>query len=808
MWSLKNVMGCPYTNGEILYTDYIYTAVFNRVLKTDLKRNTQSCLPFESKANIVYLKHHKTYLVTIDAENQMILSQNGEILDRMTMKDDVTALHCFNEYIVVAMHRKIQIWRYDEMNQYWMSFVLEKQHMSSTNVTVLANFEDYLVVGHESGEIRIYSPSTDPEYPLILSRHRGYLVGIHFNGNNMYSVTRDGAVFSWEISLPQVTLKNQYFTNKSQTTTLSSHMHGDMLVMGYHTGIFDLYEMPKFSHISTLSLKQRLDSVKFDLSGDFIAMGSKYGHLIVWEWKAEAFLYKQSGHFLNCKVVAVNDQYIASGDEFGTIKLFNASTGNSVITFTEHQAEITQLQFTKKDVLISASVDGTIKAFDVKRYKHFRTMSAPNPVSFTCLAISDDVICAGTRDTYEIYVWFLTTGELLQTLTGHEAPISSLKFINNTLVSGSWDKTIRLWSIFDSSQNVEVIQHSSDILSIAVSPLDNEYAVSCLDGTISFWDLEGKNTSIVHVRQYLKRGRKQNQVMTAQQDTHCSTITYSADGSLILGGGDSKYICVFNKDMLVQRIEISRNTSMDGMKSVLNSKHMTSSGISKKLLNEKLLFQNADEQNEKLNYAKQLPGVKQSHDPGVRSVRPDVQVSCIEASADGTFSVAATTEGVFLYTTQLVKLPAELEYNLTESSCLAALKHKQFLQALLGSLKLNSFSLFQQIIETMPEEVYEMVCSDFNPLYYSNLIQMLSEWLEITPHFELGVKFVSTLTRHILSKEEDFNISAIKNECKGLKRIIQSRYNDVKQIADKNKYLLMFALKKANLQKEDSVEIK
>ena len=46
-----------------------------------------------------------------------------------------------------------------------------------------------------------------------------------------------------------------------------------------------------------------------------------------------------------------------------------------------------------------------------------------------------------------IKLWNLKTGELLNTLTGHQDEIYSIKFSpdGNSLVSGSKDKTIKLW---------------------------------------------------------------------------------------------------------------------------------------------------------------------------------------------------------------------------------------------------------------------------------------------------------------------------------------------------------------------------
>ena len=36
--------------------------------------------------------------------------------------------------------------------------------------------------------------------------------------------------------------------------------------------------------------------------------------------------------------------------------------------------------------MLSASLDGTVRAFDLVRYRNFRTLTTPNPVQFVSLA--------------------------------------------------------------------------------------------------------------------------------------------------------------------------------------------------------------------------------------------------------------------------------------------------------------------------------------------------------------------------------------------------------------------------------------
>lgn len=62
------------------------------------------------------------------------------------------------------------------------------------------------------------------------------------------------------------------------------------------------------------------------------------------------------------------------------------------------------------------------------------------------------VICAGSLDTFQIFVWATKTARLLDVLAAHEGPVVALAFspTQPLLASGSWDKTVRTWDVFRS----------------------------------------------------------------------------------------------------------------------------------------------------------------------------------------------------------------------------------------------------------------------------------------------------------------------------------------------------------------------
>jgi periodic tryptophan protein 2 len=57
--------------------------------------------------------------------------------------------------------------------------------------------------------------------------------------------------------------------------------------------------------------------------------------------------------------------------------------------------------------LLSASLDGTIRAWDLFRYRNFKTFTTPSPRQFVSLTAdqSGEIICAGTLDSFEVCVF-------------------------------------------------------------------------------------------------------------------------------------------------------------------------------------------------------------------------------------------------------------------------------------------------------------------------------------------------------------------------------------------------------------------
>ena len=108
--------------------------------------------------------------------------------------------------------------------------------------------------------------------------------------------------------------------------------------------------------------------------------------------------------------------------------------------------------------------------------------------------------------------------------------------------------------------------------------------MATLNGQISFFDAKSSaQTGTIEGRADLGSGRSDTDLITAKkslQGKSFLTLCYSADGTCILAGGQSKNICIYHvkERLLVKKFELTQNRSFDAMDEVISRKKMTEFG--------------------------------------------------------------------------------------------------------------------------------------------------------------------------------------------------------------------------------------
>lgn len=668
---------------------------------------------------------------------------------------------------------------------------------------------------------RIWSLNPEEGFvPTILSGHRSGVKAAWFSKDQetIWTISRDGALFQWEwLDLPhmpegenpdkmrwQIANRHFFMQNNAYLTCAAFHPSSNLLVSGFSNGIFTIHELPDFAEIQTLNISQNnIDFVTINTTGEWLAFGSsKLGQLLVWEWQSESYVLKQQGHYdsMNSLVYSPDGQKIITCADDGKIKVWDVRSGFCIVTFTEHTSGVTACEFSKRgNVLFTSSLDGSVRAWDLIRYRNFRTFTAPTRLSFSCLAVdpSGEVVCAGSLDTDSIHIWSVQTGQLLDRLTGHEGPVSSLAFSpdGTQLVSGSWDNTVRLWSVFARTQTSEPLQMQANVLALAYRPDSQQIVVTTLDGQVQFWSVsEGTQTGVLDGRRDVSGGRKiSDRRIAANIDgtKAFTTVRYSGDGTCVLAAGNSKYICLYECESgtLVKKFTVSVNLSIEGTQEFLNSKLLTEAGP------RDLLDENGDASDIEDRIDRTLPGSKRG-DASQRRQRPEVRVTSVAFSPTGRSFCAATTEGLLVYglDNQVAKFdPFDLDVTVTPKTTLKALEKQEYLKALVMALRLNQQNLIKRIFLAIPVSDIRLVVRDCPQVYIGRIMRLIASQAEESPHLEFCLRWAESILsihgRHLKERKGEYAA-----DVRLLVRAIGWIERELRRLSENNSFMIEYLL--------------
>ncbi|KAJ3216370.1 hypothetical protein HK099_005906 [Clydaea vesicula] len=191
------------------------------------------------------------------------------------------------------------------------------------------------------------------------------------------------------------------------------------------------------------------------------------------------------------KLIIRNSQNDESGQNFNhdfssaankLIKLSNnVSTSNFV---TEKRLLNTAVDFSQYKKLYQQR---TILSSNWIKSKYTKSVLTGHADSVYCIQFDNKKIVSGSRDR-TIKVWSMETKKCIRTLSGHTGSVLCLQYDDKYLVSGSSDSTIIQWLLDDGSKVRRLCGHATGVLDIRLS---DRYIVSCSkDCSIKVWDVE------------------------------------------------------------------------------------------------------------------------------------------------------------------------------------------------------------------------------------------------------------------------------------------------------------------------------
>jgi len=200
---------------------------------------------------------------------------------------------------------------------------------------------------------------------------------------------------------------------------------------------------------------------------------------------------------VSAAALSPNGKKIVSGGEDGIVKLWDIDASKIIAKWTGHEGDIASVCWNRDGGrILSGSYDGIAMVWDAESGNNILAIKTGHRAVFSTIYSPDETMIAsgGESGEYEVIkIWDANTGKFIAKLEGDT--FTTAYFLawtadGKTLISGSYDSSIRTWNTTTWQQINVLTGHTWAVRGIALSPNGRILASASQDGTARLWNLE------------------------------------------------------------------------------------------------------------------------------------------------------------------------------------------------------------------------------------------------------------------------------------------------------------------------------
>eukprot|EP01033_Poteriospumella_lacustris_P000831 gene831-594_t len=466
----------------------------------------------------------------------------------------------------------------------------------------------YLASAGADGTVRLWEVSTGTEVACY-EGHRDAVTAVVFSSDDRHiiSASYDSDICVWN-GVTTLSMEHDGGLHRSFQTplirTITSAHDGAMICglalspnnqflasrgLDYQMKIWKNDE--SFALVATLyGLGFMASNVAFSPDGQLVASGGDENTIMVWETSTWTLVHTIQGHTDQVYSVTFSPdgRFLAAGDQARVVKVWHmtTTTATEVLHLDGHNLAVYSVSFSPDGKLLaSGSSDSTIGIWDVRLPQrsdsdtpeeadttadllpeeepkgHFKIVD-----SLAIRPVTGDRLVSGSYDK-TVKLWDTTTGDEVATIREHSRWVYCVCFTpdGQQIVSGSDDgkaciADAQTGTVVRTLALSETVDSSQGVMSVAVSPCGSFIVTGANDSRVRLWEsatgalLWEEDTFDAAVAQAAAEVAAAKQSLTAEKRRELtsrqrvSAVTFTADGRFLAAGSFDNSIHVWRCD--------------------------------------------------------------------------------------------------------------------------------------------------------------------------------------------------------------------------------------------------------------------
>jgi len=399
--------------------------------------------------------------------------------------------------------------------------------------------------------VRLWTAETG-ELLWVLNGHSARVNGVVFcpDGRNCASSSRDRTIRQWDINTGHSVGEPLNFKVRTDDMTwngtpfhaLDCSSDGEMLA-GTAYGTLKLWSKTG-ERIAKIHTGESIHSVRFSPDGRSLVTACGQAVRL---WTLQPDPQNASwvdlggrGGKVNWATFSPDGLYIASASDDGTIKIWNAVSGQSTVQpLPAHAGAVNSVAVSHDGAfIVSGSSDKLVRVWNA----HTGAATIPplrgHTESIESVAISPDGRLIASASSFvgdgSIRLWDTQSGAAVGGPMG--SPTDSVEAVSFShdgrwLASGSWKKTVYIWDVATQALVVGPLHCQWGVNTVAFSPDDQLVAAGDMSGRIYLWRTD--------------TGKQAHEPLHANNNS-LRSLAFSPDGTHIVSGGEENAARIWN----------------------------------------------------------------------------------------------------------------------------------------------------------------------------------------------------------------------------------------------------------------------